>query len=291
MSEYIRQRDKEWSEHVARLAKERLKENVPLAIPEPDARPVVCERHSWRGPEQPSSSVVIETRAAEHLCPGCTLDAQRALSELDGKRPVVVLPPAEQNWHDPSPRAQDAYAKWLSDNAERLIREGKPHLVDPELADAAVARMNETHFAAEAEDALTDDEKRRTRRASYRRYWAKHIFDELPRSARRRGSDVKIEIGPDYEGPVTYRQGIAYVSSDRAYDDWEENWSRDDRSFVGRWLDERRRWSLPRSTTALSEDKADSLVEKIADAIRSIVSEPAVSQEDNNDAESVSGND
>jgi hypothetical protein len=142
------------------------------------------------------------------------------------------------------------------------------------------------HLAAKREDALTDREKRAKRRASHRRYWSKHIFDELPASARRRrGSDVEIEIGPDYDGPVNYRQGIAYVKSDITEEEWEESWPRDDRSFVGKWLNDRRRWSLPRRVTALPEDRADSLIEKIAGAIRSVVS-----QEDN-DAESLPGND
>jgi len=100
-----------------------------------------------------------------------------------------------------------------------------------------------------------------------------------------RGATSKIEIGADYTEAVTYRQGIAYVKSDVARVDWEDDWDRDDRSFVGRWLDERRRWSLPHRVTSLPEDKADSLVEKIAGAIRSVVSQG------DNDAESVSGND
>lgn len=268
---------REWDEHNARIAKERLKASVPPAVSEPDSRPILCERHSYRGPEQPSSSVVVETSAAAFRCPGCAEDAHRALHGGEGPRPVTILPPAEQGWKAPTSREDDAYQKHLAEHREEEIRRGRPERVAPELADAAVARVNATHFAAKAYDALPADEKTRRRARRHAAYWKKHIRSELPGGGPTTARDqVAIEVDTDeYDGPVSHRAGIAYASSDVAYTEWEDNWPRDDRSFVSRWIDDKRRsWQSSRRTPLPEESR----VEKIVDALRSFVaseSEPA----------------
>src|SRR5262249_27444206 len=152
----------------------------PLALPEPDNRPILCERHSYRGPEQPSESIVVETSAAAFRCPRCAEDAHRALHGGEGPRPVTVLPPAEQGWKEATPRQDEAYQKHLAEHREEEIRRGRPERVAPELADAAVAQMNATHFAAKAYDSLPADEKMRRRARRHAAYWKKHIRSELP---------------------------------------------------------------------------------------------------------------
>jgi hypothetical protein len=272
--------DAAYERHKARIESKALRDSYQGTAVVEDVRGAVCEKHGFV-PAQPRPHITVNTMAAAVLCPSCRRDQL----EADSPPPKEKLRLSWSGAHrQPSQREVFAWQDYLTDNAERLIREGKPHLVDEELEEDAVARMDLTHFAAKREDQLTDEEKRAKRRASHRRYWAKHIYEELPRSARR-SSDVQIEMGSDYDGPVTLRQGIAYVKSDLTEEEWEDSWPRDDRSFVGRWLDERRRWSLPRRVTPLPEDKADSLVEKITGAIRSVVSQ------EGNDAESVPGND
>src|SRR5262249_16045252 len=103
-----RELDREWREHTARIAKERLKESVPPAFAEPDQRPILCERHGWRGLDQPREGIVVETSAAAFRCPRCAEDAHRALHGGEGPRPVTVLPAAEQGWHKPTNREADA---------------------------------------------------------------------------------------------------------------------------------------------------------------------------------------
>jgi hypothetical protein len=263
-SAYLRQRDV--------IAKKAIKDSYDgtVTVEEPSDRLVVCRKHGYSPPSL-REGLVVEAWAAASQCPECERERQDADARRLAPRPTVVLPHPAENFKRPTALMEEAYDKWISDNKEELLRT-RPHLVNRELERAATDRMDETHLAAKRSDRLTVEEKAERRHRSYVKHWAKRIargtdpsLTGLPPRSRDE-NEVVIEIEGEDGHSVVYDP----------YDNWDRN--ADSRSFLTKWLDDERRsrW-MPRRATP-SEERAESLVTKIGDAIRSVLSEPA--QED-----------
>src|SRR5437867_2362240 len=138
-----------------------------------DERPVLCHLHGWRGPESRSDGVVLQAWGAAGLCPGCEADRQQAEARRLTPPRTDVIP--AQGHRNPTPAESAALEKWYADHAEELIRRGRPEHVNPELAKAAVARMDLTHGAAKREARLTVEEKMQRRHRSYVKHWSREI--------------------------------------------------------------------------------------------------------------------
>jgi hypothetical protein len=141
-----------------------------------------------------------------------------------------------------------------------------------------VNRMNDTHFAAKRADRLTVEEKMQRRQRSYENHWRKEKASARDPSLSglhpRDDSNAFVIELVDEDG-----QPLVLPEPQRRYE-FEDDWPREEpRSFLRKWMDEQRRsqW-LPSRPTPIQE-KAESLVDKIGAAIRSVLSEPA--QEDN----------
>jgi hypothetical protein len=262
---YLRQRDV--------IAKKSIRDSYDgtVVVEEPAEGLIVCQKHGY-SPSNPREHLVVNAWAAP--CPECDREATEADAARTAPRPTVVLPHPAENFRTPSIREVEAWERWKLDHREELLRT-RPHLVEPQLESDAVAKMSEKHLAAKAEARLTVDEKAALRHASYVRYWAGRIASGRDPSLsgfypRSRVEDEVVITIEDEDGNV-----VVYDP----YDDWDRN--ADSRSFLRRWLDDERRGWLPRRATP-SEEKAESLVTKIGEAIRSVLSEPAVSGESNN---------
>jgi hypothetical protein len=235
-----------------------------------DERPILCHLHGWRGPESRSDGVVIQAWGAASLCPGCEVDRNEAEARRLAPPRTDVIP--AQGFRNPTPAQSAAWDEWVRNHKDELLR-SRPYLVEPELEKAAIARMDETHLAAKRSDRLTVEQKAKRRHRSYVKYWGKRIARGTDPSLaglpprNRDENEVVIEIeGEDGQSAIY-----------DPHDDWNRN--ADSRSFLRKWLDDERRsrW-MPRRATPIQE-KAESLVDKIGAAIRSVLSEPA--EEDN----------